>query len=72
MYDLSMAIPRDAACLRMRVEYAYLCILAEHNVVGCIFITYEELNMVHIVGYHTVNTLSTRLHSIEKSIAFYE
>ena len=39
---------------------------------GCIFITYEELNMIHIVGYLTVNTLFTVLHSIEKSIAFYE
>ena len=24
---------------------------------GCIFITYEELNMIHIVGYLTVNML---------------
>ena len=39
---------------------------------GCILITYEELNMIHIVGYLTVNTLFTVLHSIEKSIAFYE
>ena len=39
---------------------------------GCIFITYEELNMIHIVGYLTVNMLFTVLHSIEKSIAFYE
>ena len=39
---------------------------------GCIFITYEELNMIHIVGYLTGNTFFTVLHSIEKSIAFYE
>ena len=36
---------------------------------GCILITYEELNMIHMVGYLTVNTLFTVLHSIEKSIA---
>ena len=39
---------------------------------GCKSITYEELNMSHIVGYLTVNKLFTVLHSIEKSIAFYE
>ena len=39
---------------------------------GCIFITYEELNVIHIVGYLTVNTSFTVLHSIEKSSAFYE
>jgi hypothetical protein len=39
---------------------------------GCIFIIYEELNMIHMVCYLTVNTLFTVLHSIEKSIAFYE
>ena len=39
---------------------------------GSIFITYEELNMIHIVCYLTVNTLFTVLHSIKKSIAFYE
>ena len=41
---------------------------------GCIFIiqVYEELDMIHMVGYLTVNTLFTVLHSIEKSIAFYE
>ena len=26
---------------------------------GCKFITYEELNMIHIVGYLTVNKLFT-------------
>jgi hypothetical protein len=26
---------------------------------GCTFITYEELNMIHIVGYLTVNMLFT-------------
>ena len=44
-----------------------LCIM-----LGCKSITYEELNMIHIVGYLTVNKLFTVLHSIEKSIAFYE
>ena len=39
---------------------------------GCILITFEELNMIHIVDYLTVNTVFTVLHSIEKSIAFYE
>ena len=43
---------------------------------GCMYIIYEELNMIHIVGYLTVNMymymLFTVLHSIAKSIAFYE
>ena len=39
---------------------------------GYILIIYEEFNMMHMVGYLTVNTLFTVLHSIEKSIAFYE
>ena len=42
----------------------------------CIFITYEELNMINMVVYLTVNMVFTVLHSIEKStwksIAFYE
>ena len=37
---------------------------------GCIFIIHEELNMIHIVGYLTVNTLFTVLHSIEKYIVY--
>ena len=36
----------------------------------CIFITYEELNMIHIVGYLTVNTLFIVLHSIENPSLF--
>ena len=45
---------------------------ARGAMMGCtsIFITYAELNMIHIVGYLTVNTLFTVLHSIEKTIAF--
>ena len=39
---------------------------------GCVCIIYEIVNVIHIVGYLTVNTLFTVLHSIEKSIAFYE
>ena len=37
---------------------------------GCIFITYVELNMIHIVGYLTVNTLFIVLHSIENPSLF--
>ena len=37
---------------------------------GCIFITYEELNMIHMVGYLTVNTVFTVLHSFENPSLF--
>ena len=48
-----------------------MTILAVHNV-GVYINTCEALSMIHMVGYLTVNTLFTVLHSIEKSIAFYE